>query len=280
MSASLEERPRAAPRTEDVFLQAWLVKRKKNSTTMKKTNRRLADRLPRPAIRPKPPSFRSSRHIHTPCSLMFAVTHAHVAAAHTFRLAPRARRAASTSRRAVSVSVRASKDTGIDDIPDPTSSRRALLSGAFALAALAPLAPARASDADFVADTKELIALQRGLLREGKGDVEAYFAKAEKYFSGYKWDHQGHTNSFSALMNTDVVIREQAAYLDATGGAWTPDTVPPTGTPKAKILEGYLQNAERCVVKEGYPKFNAMDAEQRAEWKAITCTQGLVAPAD
>ena len=210
---------------------------------------------------------------------MFAVTHTSIAAARTSTRAPRARRAASTSRRAVSV--RASKDTRV--VPDPTSStssRRALLSGAFALAALAPVAPALASDADFVAATKELTALQRGLLREGKGDVEAYFAKADAYFSGYKWDHQGHTNSFSALMNTDAVIREQAAYLQSTGGAWTPDSVPPTGTPKARILEGYLQNAERCVVKEGYPKFNAMDAEQRAEWKAITCTQGLVAPAD
>lgn len=209
---------------------------------------------------------------------MFAVTHTSIAAARTSTRAPRARRAASTSRRAVSV--RASKDTCVV-LPDPTSSRRrALLSGAFALAALAPVAPALASDADFVAATKELTALQRGLLREGKGDVEAYFAKADAYFSGYKWDHQGHTNSFSALMNTDAVIREQAAYLQSTGGAWTPDSVPPTGTPKARILEGYLQNAERCVVKEGYPKFNAMDAEQRAEWKAITCTQGLVAPAD
>ena len=210
---------------------------------------------------------------------MFAVTHMSIAAARTSTRAPRARRAASTSRRAVSV--RASKDTRV--VPDPTcstSSRRALLSGAFALAALAPLAPALASDADFVAATKELTALQRGLLREGTGDVEAYFAKADAYFSGYKWDHQGHTNSFSALMNIDAVIREQAAYLRSTGGAWTPDSVHPTGTPKARILEGYLQNAERCVVKEGYPKFNAMDAEQRAEWKAITCTQGLVAPAD
>ena len=210
---------------------------------------------------------------------MFAVTHMSIAAARTSTRAPRARRAASTSRRAVSV--RASKDTRV--VPDPTSStssRRALLSGAFALAALAPLAPALASDADFVAATKELTALQRGLLREGTGDVEAYFAKADAYFSGYKWDHQGHTNSFSALMNIDAVIREQAAYLRSTGGAWTPDSVPPTGTPKARILEGYLQNAERCVVKEGYPKFNAMDAEQRVEWKAITCTQGLVAPAD
>ena len=210
---------------------------------------------------------------------MFAVTHTSIAAARTSTRAPRARRAASTSG-VRAVSVRASKDTCVV-LPDPTtSSRRALLSGAFALAALAPVAPALASDADFVAATKELTALQRGLLREGKGDVEAYFAKADAYFSGYKWDHQGHTNSFSALMNTDAVIREQAAYLQSTGGAWTPDSVPPTGTPKARILEGYLQNAERCVVKEGYPKFNAMDAEQRAEWKAITCTQGLVAPAD
>ena len=210
---------------------------------------------------------------------MFAVTHTSIAAARTSTRAPRARRAASTSRRAVSV--RASKDTRVvSDPTSSTSSRRALLSGAFAPAALAPLAPALASDADFVAATKELTALQRGLLREGTGDVEAYFAKADSYFSGYKWDHQGHTNSFSALMNIDAVIREQAAYLRSAGGAWTPDSVPPTGTPKARILEGYLQNAERCVVKEGYPKFNAMDAEQRAEWKAITCTQGLVAPAD
>jgi hypothetical protein len=42
------------------------------------------------------------------------------------------------------------------------------------------------------------------------------------------------------------------------------------------MLEGYLQNAERCVVKEGYGAFNEMDAE----WKAISCTQGLVSPAD
>ena len=110
--------------------------------------------------------------------------------------------------------------------------------------------------------------------------MKAYMAKADAYFAGYKWDHAGHTNSFSQLMNTDVVIREQNAYLEQTGGSWSPDTVPASGTPKAKILEGYLQNAERCVVKEGYPKFGDMDLEQRAEWKAITCTQGLVAPVD
>ena len=160
---------------------------------------------------------------------MFAVTHTQNAAVHASRRSSRARRAASTSRRAASV--RASKEPGVV-IPEPTSSRRALLSGAFALAALAPLAPALASDADFVSDTKELIALQRGLLREGKGDVEAYFAKAEKYFAGYKWDHQGHTNSFSALMNTDVVIREQAAYLDATGALGIPSPSPPLARPR------------------------------------------------
>ena len=208
---------------------------------------------------------------------MFAVTHTSIAAARTSTRAPRARRAASTSRRAVSV--RASKDTCVV-LPDPTSSRRALLSGAFALAALAPVAPALASDADFVAATKELTALQRGLLREGKGDVEAYFAKADAYFSGYKWDHQGHTNSFSALMSNDIVIREQKDYLDAQGLAWTPESVPARDTPKGKVLEGYLGNVESCIRKEAFGPFNAMTPEQRKEWKAITCTQGLVAPAE
>jgi len=35
--------------------------------------------------------------------------------------------------------------------------------------------------------TEEIIALQRGLLREGKGDVASYIAKADAYFGGYKW---------------------------------------------------------------------------------------------
>ena len=108
---------------------------------------------------------------------------------------------------------------------------------------------------------------------EGKGDVDAYFAKAEAYFAGYKWDHKGHTNSFSQLMNTDIVIREQDGYLKQTGGSWSKDSVPP-GTPKAKILEGYLQNAERCIQKESMGKFNEMDLATREEWKAIVCTQG------
>ena len=164
---------------------------------------------------------------------------------------------------------------------DATDARAIMLRRSLAsLAVAAGRANADATLSTFDEDTADMIARQRALLSKGEGDVEAYFAKADAYFAGYKWDHQGHTNSFSALMNTDVVIREQAAYLQSTGGAWTPDSVPPTGTPKAKVLEGYLQNAERCVVKEGYPKFNAMDAEQRAEWKAITCTQGLVAPVD
>ena len=105
-------------------------------------------------------------------------------------------------------------------------------------------------------------------------------AKADAYFAGYKWDHKGHTNSFSSIMNTDIVIREQYAYLQATGGQWDPASVPPADSPKGKVLEGYLRNAEQCVVKESYPKFNAMDETQRAEWKAIKCTQGLVAPAE
>ena len=81
-------------------------------------------------------------------------------------------------------------------------------------------------------------------------------------------------------MNTDIVIREQDGYLKQTGGSWSKDSVPPSGTPKAKILEGYLQNAERCIQKESMGKFNEMDLATRAEWKAIVCTQGLVAPAD
>ena len=43
-----------------------------------------------------------------------------------------------------------------------------------------------------------------------------------------------------------------------------PASVPPADSPKGKVLEGYLRNAEQCVVKESYPKFNAMDETQRA----------------
>ena len=147
-------------------------------------------------------------------------------------------------------------------------------SGLVALAEDAPLLT------DYVSDTKDLIQKQRDLLREGKGDVNTYYAKAEAYFAGYKWDHKGHTNSFSQLMNTDIIIRTQDEYLKQTGGSWSKDSVPPSGTPKAKILEGYLQNADRCITKESMGKFNEMDLATREEWKAIVCTQGLVAPAD
>ncbi|EEH56770.1 uncharacterized protein MICPUCDRAFT_59132 [Micromonas pusilla CCMP1545] len=84
-------------------------------------------------------------------------------------------------------------------------------------------------------------------------------------------------------MNTDTIIRDNAAYLASAGQArssWSPDTVPDGKSSKGRMLEGYLQNAERCVVKEGYGAFNEMDAETRKEWKAISCTQGLVSPAD
>ena len=173
-------------------------------------------------------------------------------------------------------------------IEDSRLGRRAALGSAFvalggaALGLNVPL-PASADDVllyDFVADTKDMISQMRALLREGNGDIQKYLSKSDAYFSGYKWDHAGHTNSFSQLLNIDVLIKEQQAYFEATGGKWSPDTIPPSGSPKANVLEGYLQNAERCVLKEGFPKFGKMTEEQKVEWKAITCTQGLVAPAE
>ena len=177
------------------------------------------------------------------------------------------------------------KATGSDsDTVDPRRAMTASLAafvvataGSSGLVAFAEDAPLLT---DYVSDTKEIIQKQRDLLREGKGDVDAYYAKAEAYFAGYKWDHKGHTNSFSQLMNTDIIIRTQDEYLKQTGGSWSKDSVPPSGTPKAKILEGYLQNADRCITKESMGKFNEMDLATREEWKAIVCTQGLVAPAD
>ena len=205
--------------------------------------------------------------------------------------APRVRRQRSKPTRAIankqsrgSRSIVA-KATGSDsDTVDPrramTASLAALVvatAGSSGLVAFAEDAPLLT---DYVSDTKDLIQKQRDLLREGKGDVDSYYAKAEAYFAGYKWDHKGHTNSFSQLMNTDIIIRTQDEYLKQTGGSWSKDSVPPSGTPKAKILEGYLQNADRCITKESMGKFNEMDLATREEWKAIVCTQGLVAPAD
>jgi len=177
--------------------------------------------------------------------------------------------------------------TAADTTPLPLAAsslgRRAVFAAAAAafVAAAAPAAPVVAADllTDYATDTKDLILRQRGLLREGKGDVDAYMAKADAFFAGYKWDHAGHTNSFSQLMSVDIVIRGQNDYLVSTGAKWSPETVPATGTPKARMLEGYLQNADRCIIKEAFPKFGAMDPSQRATWKALSCTQGLVAPA-
>ena len=124
-----------------------------------------------------------------------------------------------------------------------------------------------------------MIARQRALLSKGEGDVEAYCAKADAYFAGYKWDHKGHTNSFSALMSNDIVIREQKDYLDAQGLAWTPER-PREGHAQGKGPGG-LPRERRVVHPKGSLRaVQRHDPEQRKEWKAITCTQGLVAPAE
>ena len=164
----------------------------------------------------------------------------------------------------------------------PATGRRGALASFAAFVALADVSlPALAADAllsDFDADTKDLIARQRALLTRGEGDVAAYVAKADAYFAGYKWDHKGHTNSFSSIMNTDIVIREQYAYLQATGGQWDP-RLSPADSPKGKVLEGYLRNAEQCVVRRATPSSTPWTRRSAREWKAIKCTQGLVAPA-
>ena len=54
---------------------------------------------------------------------------------------------------------------------------------------LAPIARAASDPAaltDYVTDTKDMIARQRSLLRVGDGDLDAYVAKADAYFAGYK----------------------------------------------------------------------------------------------
>jgi len=197
--------------------------------------------------------------------------------------APRVLRQRSSVRAIAKSRVIVAKASAESDTVDPRRAVTASLAALVVATAGSSAFVAFAEDSlltDYVSDTKDLIQKQRDLLSQGKGDVDAYFAKAEAYFAGYKWDHKGHTNSFSQLMNTDIVIREQDGYLKQTGGSWSKDSVPPSGTPKAKILEGYLQNAERCIQKESMGKFNEMDLATRAEWKAIVCTQGLVAPAD
>jgi len=162
-----------------------------------------------------------------------------------------------------------------------THSRRALI--AIIVAPVATLAPIRASRAaplvgDYIQDTSAMLKYQRTLLRDGAGDVDEYQAFAKEYFPRYKFDHKGHTNSFAQVMNNDVIVASQKAYVDEKGLQWSESPMPGSGTPKGKMLDGYLANGERCVVKEQYPAFNAMDVATRAEWKAIECTQGLVKP--
>ena len=163
----------------------------------------------------------------------------------------------------------------------PTHSRRTAMALILAPSA-AFVAPVRAApttlDGDYIKDTTTMLNYQRALLRDGTGDVDAYQAFAADYFPRYKRDHKGHTNSFAQLMNNDVIIASQKEYVDAKGLTWSESPMPASSTPKGKMLDAYIANGERCVVKEQYPAFNAMDAEMRAEWKAIECTQGLVKP--
>ena len=136
----------------------------------------------------------------------------------------------------------------------PATGRRGALASFAAFVALADVSlPALAADAllsDFDADTKDLIARQRALLTRGEGDVAAYVAKADAYFAGYKWDHKGHTNSFSSIMNTDIVIREQYAYLQATGGQWDPASVPPARLAQGQGSRG-IPAKRRAVRRQG-----------------------------
>ena len=112
-------------------------------------------------------------------------------------LALRPARASNISRARV-VACRASRvDVENDDASRSRSimGRRASLASialASSIALPAPLAPiARAASdpaalTDYVTDTKDMIARQRSLLRVGDGDLDAYVAKADAYFAGYK----------------------------------------------------------------------------------------------
>jgi hypothetical protein len=131
---------------------------------------------------------------------------------------------------------------------------------------------------DYDKDASAVLSLQRELLRDGKGDVDAYENVSKSFFENYKFDHKGHTNSFSQLLNNDAIIAEQKSYLTSKGLGWSEERMPGSETPKGKMLDAYIRNGERCLVKEGYPAFNEMDKATRAEWKAIECTQGLVNP--
>jgi hypothetical protein len=157
------------------------------------------------------------------------------------------------------------------------TSRRAAL--ALFVAPVA-LAPRRADAADYTEDARTVLDAQKSLLRAGKGDVEAYQKLADDFFARYKFDHKGHTNSFSQLMNNNVIVGQQADYLDSKGLSWAQGEVPPSDSVKGKVLDAYIANGERCLVKEGYPSFGQLkkDPARLAEWKQIECTQGLVKP--
>ena len=159
-----------------------------------------------------------------------------------------------------------------------TSGRRAAL--ALFVAAPVALDPRRANAADYTEDARTVLAAQKALLRAGTGDVETYEKLVDDFFATYKFDHKGHTNSFSQLMNNNVVVGQQRDYLDAKGLSWAQGELPPDDSVKGKVLNAYIANGERCLVKEGYPSFGELkkDPARLAEWKQIECTQGLVKP--
>ena len=68
--------------------------------------------------------------------------------------------------------------------------------------------------------------------------------------------------------------------LDAKRLSWAQGELPPDDSVKGKVLNAYIANGERCLVKEGYPSFGELkkDPARLAEWKQIECTQGLVKP--
>jgi hypothetical protein len=126
---------------------------------------------------------------------------------------------------------------------------------------------------DYIEDTKDVTRRVRELLRDGKGDVELYIKKFDRYAEYYKWEHVGHGNSFASLLSLDQIVRKQYAYAGNT-----PWEVPNADSNKGAMLEAYVRNSESCLVKEQFPTFGEMDQKTRAAWKSIECSQGLVKP--
>jgi hypothetical protein len=161
--------------------------------------------------------------------------------------------------------------------------RRAALGAMFLVPSLTVVAryDAAMAKTDYETDAKAVLDAQRKLLRDGKGDAYGTYRKAaDEFFTTYKFDHKGHTNSFSQTTNLDVIVETQREYLDAKGLKWDKTQVPPSSSNKGAMLDAYLANGERCLVKEAYPPFGEIrkDESMLAEWKAIECTQGLVKP--